>query len=63
MARITVGGYRCERCDHEWVPRETTEGDPTICPDCKSPYWNKPRLDPKKRRAIITHFKRKARKK
>ena len=56
MARITVEGYRCERCDHEWVPRETTEGDPTICPDCKSPYWNKPRLNSKKRKAIKKYF-------
>lgn len=63
MARITVEGYRCERCDHEWVPRETTEGDPTICPYCKSPYWNKPRLSSIKKRAIIRHFKNKRRQK
>jgi hypothetical protein len=44
MARvpITVIGYRCERCAHEWVPiRADTE--PKVCPKCKSPYWNTPR--------------------
>lgn len=43
MAKIKLEGYKCERCEHVWLPRETTEGMPTICPDCKSPYWNKPR--------------------
>lgn len=57
MARITIEGYQCERCKHEWVPRPTTEGEPTICPDCKSPYWNKPRLNPVKRKATIKHFR------
>lgn len=36
-------GYQCERCKHTWIPRETTEGEPLVCPRCKSPYWNKPR--------------------
>lgn len=36
-------GYKCERCNHTWIPRETTEGEPLVCPKCKSPYWNKPR--------------------
>ena len=46
MARvpITVMGYRCERCGHEWIPREREElQEPKVCPKCKSPYWNKPR--------------------
>lgn len=42
MAKVTLDGYRCERCDHEWVPRDK-EQEPTVCPKCKSPYWNKPR--------------------
>jgi len=44
MARvpITVMGYRCERCNHEWIPRDT-EREPSVCPKCKSPYWNRPR--------------------
>jgi len=43
MPEIMLKGYRCERCGHEWIPRSSTEGMPTICPKCKSPYWNKPR--------------------
>jgi DNA-directed RNA polymerase subunit RPC12/RpoP len=45
MARvpITVLGYKCERCGHEWIPRGDVERDPRVCPKCKSPYWNKPR--------------------
>ena len=39
---ITVMGYRCERCTHEWVPRVGTH-EPKVCPRCKSPYWNVPR--------------------
>lgn len=37
-------GYECERCKHQWVPRD--ESNPTVCPKCKSPYWNKPRTLP-----------------
>lgn len=39
--KITLEGYGCERCKHEWVPR--TEKEPTVCPKCKSPYWNVPK--------------------
>lgn len=40
---ITVMGFRCERCDHEWVPRKDTEVEPKVCPKCKSPYWDRAR--------------------
>lgn len=40
---ITVMGYRCDRCEHEWIPRGESEGEPRVCPKCKSPYWNRPR--------------------
>jgi DNA-directed RNA polymerase subunit RPC12/RpoP len=43
---ITVMGYRCERCSHEWIPRGDTKRDPAICPKCKSPYWDRPRRKP-----------------
>ena len=33
----------CDRCGHEWVPRDSPESEPRVCPKCKSPYWNKPR--------------------
>lgn len=41
---IKVLQYLCERCDHKWIPRTKINNDPTICPRCKSPYWNKPRM-------------------
>lgn len=39
--KLTVDGYKCERCGHTWIKRKKTE--PTVCPECKSPYWNKPK--------------------
>jgi len=39
---ITVMGYRCNRCGHEWIPRDFN-AEPSVCPKCKSPYWNRPR--------------------
>ena len=38
-------GYKCNRCEHEWVPREAHAlgRDPKVCPKCKSPYWDRPR--------------------
>jgi len=39
---ITVMGYRCDRCGHEWIPRDFVS-EPKVCPKCKSPYWNRPR--------------------
>ncbi len=38
---ITVMGYQCERCSHQWIPN--SEREPSVCPKCKSPYWNRPR--------------------
>lgn len=43
LVPITVMGYRCERCGHEWVPRGGLEDEPKVCPKCRSPYWNTPR--------------------
>ena len=37
---ITQMGYRCARCEHEWVPKVQ---EPRVCPKCKSAYWNRPR--------------------
>jgi len=33
--------YKCLRCEHEWHPRKDKQ--PIVCPECKSPYWNKPK--------------------
>lgn len=38
---ITMKGYQCERCAHQWAPRDA--GYPKVCPKCKSPYWDRPR--------------------
>jgi hypothetical protein len=45
MARvpITVMGFRCERCSHEWIPRGPGDEEPRVCPTCRSPWWNTPR--------------------
>ena len=40
---ITVMGYRCERCAHEWIPRGDYEGEPRQCPKCKSARWDTPK--------------------
>jgi predicted Zn-ribbon and HTH transcriptional regulator len=41
--QITLNRYTCERCSHKWLPR--SEDKPTVCPRCKSPYWNNPRQE------------------
>lgn len=48
--KAVVVTLRCERCGYEWTPR--TEGLPKVCanPKCKSPYWNRPRQKPAKKR-------------
>lgn len=45
--KIIVEGYKCERCKHEWIPRTKVNEEPTICPKCKSPYWDKPKKNKK----------------
>lgn len=35
----------CKRCGHCWITRR---GRPPVqCPDCRSPYWNKERVNAK----------------
>lgn len=39
--KVRIGKHLiCLRCNHKWLPRQETI---TICPKCKSPYWNSPR--------------------
>ncbi len=40
--KLKLWGYCCERCGHDWMPREQ-EQEPKVCPKCKSPYWDSPR--------------------
>jgi DNA-directed RNA polymerase subunit RPC12/RpoP len=58
MGTVTLQGYVCERCGHKWVKREATQGDPVICPKCKSPYWDRPK---KQSKQFISEVARKAR--
>jgi len=48
MGEIKIIGYQCERCSHTWVPKKNPE-KPTVCPKCKSPYWDRPRKSGGKR--------------
>lgn len=41
MPDVTIKARKCIRCSHIWVSRKSTE--PTVCPKCKSPYWNIPK--------------------
>jgi predicted Zn-ribbon and HTH transcriptional regulator len=41
-ATISIEGLKCERCGHGWKPQTATT-HVTVCPECKSPWWNKPR--------------------
>lgn len=43
-----IKGFECERCGHQWVPREE-DVEARVCPKCKSPYWNKARKNKKKK--------------
>lgn len=52
MGKVTLEGFQCERCKHIWLPR-TKDEIPTICPKCKSPYWNKPRKISKEQSSTI----------
>ena len=49
--KMTVWGYRCERCNHEWLPNKQGQPPPKVCPACKSPYWDTPRKAPKVQKA------------
>jgi len=40
MRAVEVKRLVCQRCGHYWIPRKTVV---TICPKCKSPYWDRPR--------------------
>ena len=46
---IKVKGFKCERCEYEWIPHDINV-EPLVCPRCKSPYWNKPRRKKQKRK-------------
>ena len=41
LGMVPLLGCRC-RCGHEWLPRSGEE--PRVCPKCKSPNWDRPKL-------------------
>jgi hypothetical protein len=50
MARvpITMMGFRCDICQHEWIPRGgAVEDEPKVCPSCHSVRWNQPDRKPR----------------
>lgn len=60
MAKVQLSGFRCDRCSHEWVPREKDQA-PMVCPRCKSPYWNRPRKDAEPSEAKVASSRREKR--
>ncbi len=42
IGSVSLPGHRC-RCGHQWLSRKTTIR-PRVCPKCKSPNWDLPRL-------------------
>lgn len=50
MAKKEIKVYecQCERCGHKWITR--SEELPIVCPNCKSPYWNKPKQENKEKK-------------
>ena len=53
MGEIKLDGFICERCEHTWLSRFSSEQKPTVCPKCKSPYWHTPRKNPQKKEDIV----------
>lgn len=43
---------KCNRCDHKWWRR--TPERPNWCPKCHSPYWDKQRVHPEKKKEEST---------
>ena len=42
--------FKCLRCEHEWASKQDR---PTVCPKCKTPYWDKVK---KKEKLITKHI-------
>lgn len=47
MVAVVLNKNVCLRCTREWYSRPKADGSlvlPLVCPKCKSPYWNKPKV-------------------
>ena len=43
--REELPSWSCRRCGHKWIPRKADR--PVVCPECKSPWWDKPKKEKK----------------
>lgn len=43
-ANVLIPGNRCYRCSYEWRPNDSAKM-PRVCPNCKSPYWDRPKTN------------------
>lgn len=51
--KIVIPTAKCGRCNQTWNPRKA---EIKVCPKCKSPYWDKPRVRaPKKLKEKTTN--------
>lgn len=48
--------HTCLRCQYAWWPRRPTK--PQRCPECKSPYWDRPRRLKPSKSAVLTSGRR-----
>ena len=53
LVELRMLGFRCERCDHAWIPPNPAK--PKVCPKCKTPYWDRPRRDGQKSPRLRGH--------
>jgi hypothetical protein len=49
IGMVLLLGCRC-RCGHEWLPRNAAD-KPRVCPKCKSPNWDRQKVNGGERRA------------
>ena len=52
MARVTLQGFQCERCQHTWVPRETIRGAEGL-PEVQKSVLEHPSKKPESQKAQL----------
>jgi hypothetical protein len=53
---VVLRQHTCLRCQYTWWPRRPTK--PLRCPECKSPYWDRPRRLKQSKPAVLTPGRR-----
>lgn len=46
MKKAIIWFCECKRCGHRWSTRKPVQ--PLTCARCRSPYWNRKRINPEK---------------